>query len=79
MATEIKVSAASVGSLVASLGIALLNGVVADSSMLGSWPAWLQFVVLMCAPTLITFLLGYVTPSATSTVSDAYTRIDEVR
>ena len=71
---EIKVTSATVGSLVASMCLAILNGVVADNSVLGATPAWLQWLIIIIAPTLITFLSGYLLPSSTSTVSDGHYR-----
>ena len=70
--TEVKVSAATTGALVASLVLALLNATVANSSVLGGLPSWLQFVLLAVAPTLVTWLAGYATPSKTSSVSVGY-------
>lgn len=73
---EIKVTTATVGSLLASLGIAILNGAVADTSILGSMPAWLQWLILIIAPPLVTFLAGYAQSSSTSRVSDGFVRND---
>jgi hypothetical protein len=70
--TEVKVSASTGGALVASLVLAILNATVANSSVLGGLPAWLQFILLAVAPTLVTWLSGYATPSKTSSVSEAY-------
>jgi hypothetical protein len=72
--TEVKVTTSTLGSLGASLALALLNATAADSSILGGLPAWAQFIVLAVLPPLITFFSGYSAPSSTSTVSDGYTR-----
>jgi hypothetical protein len=56
---EAKVKAAAIGTLVISLVLALLNAVVGNSQILGGFPAWLQFVLITCAPTLVAFLSGY--------------------
>jgi hypothetical protein len=60
-AVEAKVKAAALGTLAASLALALLNAVVGDSQLLGSLPPWLQFVLVTCAPTLVTFLTAWKT------------------
>jgi len=72
--TEVKVSAATLGATAASIGLALLNALAADSSLLGGLPAWLQFVLVLAIPPVITYVSGFVTPSATSTVSNGYKR-----
>lgn len=59
---EAKVKWSALGSLLAGLVLALLNAVVADSSILGGLPAWAQFVVVTGAPVLVTFLSGYAAP-----------------
>lgn len=74
---EVKVTSATVGSLVASIGLAVLNATVADSTVLGGLPAWLQWLIIVIAPTLITYLSGYAQPSSTSEASDAYVRKGE--
>lgn len=56
---ERKVTVATVWALLASIGVALLNAVVADSSVLGPLPGWAQFGILTAAPPLVTFLGGY--------------------
>lgn len=71
---EVKVTSATVGSLVASIGLAILNATVADSSVLGGLPGWLQWIIIVIAPTLITYLSGYAQPSSTSAVSDAFVK-----
>lgn len=62
---EHKVLSASAVTLAVSVGIALLNGIAADSTLLG-WlglPPVVQAVVLAGVPPLVTFLAGYATPS----------------
>jgi hypothetical protein len=70
--TEVKVKGASVGALVAGAVIAVFNAVTTNSSVLGGLPSWLQFLILTLAPTVVAWLGGYVTPSTTSSTSDAY-------
>lgn len=69
---EVKVTSATVASFVASLTIAMLNGVVGDHAILGNLPAFWQWLVIITAPTIITFLSGYLKSSSTSNVSDSY-------
>jgi len=69
---EVKVLAASIGSLLASLAVAVLNAALADSHLLGALPAWLQFVLITIGPVLVTFLTGFVKGSTTSNVSEDY-------
>ncbi|MFE7360652.1 holin [[Kitasatospora] papulosa] len=57
--TEAKVKAASTGAFLAGLAIAVLNAVVADSSLLGPLPVWLQAPVLALVPAGLTWLAGY--------------------
>lgn len=71
---EVKVKAATYGSIVAGAGIALLNAAVADQALLGNLPAWLQFVIISLVPGAITWLGGFLTPSSTSVVSEGYQR-----
>jgi hypothetical protein len=56
---ETKVKAATSATFVVSLLIAVLNGVVADDSLLKPLPAWLQPVIIAVVPTLVTFLSGW--------------------
>ncbi|MFF5891173.1 holin [Streptomyces globisporus] len=56
---EAKVKAASTGAFLAGLAVAMLNAVVADSSLLGPLPAWLQAPLLALVPTALTWLAGY--------------------
>lgn len=56
---EAKVKSASTASFLAGLAIAVLNAVVADNSLLGPLPAWLQAPVLALVPTGLTWLAGY--------------------
>ena len=57
--TEAKVKAASTASFLAGLAIAVLNAVVADNSLLGPLPVWLQAPVLALVPAGLTWLAGY--------------------
>jgi hypothetical protein len=56
---EAKVKAATSVSFLASLVVAVLNAVAADSSLLGPLPVWLQAIVIALVPTALTFLAGY--------------------
>ncbi|MFF9688996.1 holin [Streptomyces sp. NPDC014623] len=56
---EAKVKAASTAAFLAGLVIAVLNAVVADNSLLGPLPVWLQAPVLALVPTALTWLAGY--------------------
>ncbi|MFJ2848338.1 holin [Streptomyces rubiginosohelvolus] len=56
---EAKVKAASTGAFLAGLAIAMLNAVVADNSLLGPLPAWLQAPLLALVPTALAWLGGY--------------------
>ena len=57
--TEAKVKAASTATFLAGLTIAILNAVVADNSLLGPLPVWLQAPVLALVPAGLTWLAGY--------------------
>jgi hypothetical protein len=56
---ETKVKAATSATFVVSLVIAVLNGVVADDSLLKPLPVWLQPIVIAVAPTAVTFLSAW--------------------
>jgi hypothetical protein len=56
---EAKVKSATAATFVVSLVIAVLNGVVADDSLLQPLPAWLQAVIIPLVPAAITFLSGW--------------------
>ncbi|MFB6696388.1 MULTISPECIES: holin [Streptomyces] len=56
---EAKVKAASTGAFLAGLAVAMLNAVVADNSLLGPLPAWLQAPLLALVPTALAWLGGY--------------------
>lgn len=56
---ERKVKAATIAALAASALVALLNWVVGDNELLGSLPAWLQFVLVTFGPTVATAVAGY--------------------
>jgi hypothetical protein len=59
---EAKVRAASAGSVLAGIAIAVLNAITTDSSLLGPLPAWLQAPILAVVPFAVTFLAGYQAP-----------------
>ncbi|WP_326739156.1 holin [Streptomyces sp. NBC_01022] len=56
---ETKVTAATVMTFAVGIAAAVLNAVQADSSLLGSLPAWLQAPVLALVPAGLAFLAGY--------------------
>lgn len=56
---EKKVKWATYLALLAGLGVALLNQVVADAALMGSLPPWAQFVISLAVPPLLAFLGGY--------------------
>lgn len=56
---EAKVKAATSATFLVSLVIAVLNTVVADDSLLGPLPSWLQPIVIALVPAAITFLSGW--------------------
>lgn len=56
---EAKVIASTVASAAVGGGIAILNDVEADHTLLGGTPAWAQALILVAAPTVITFLAGW--------------------
>lgn len=60
---ETKVVAASVVALVVSGVVAVLNGLVADSTLLGALPPAWQGIIITVVPPLLTFLGGYQTRS----------------
>lgn len=60
---EAKVASSTLVTLAASIGIAVLNGVLGDSTLLGGLPPVVQALILVLIPPLVTFLAGYATPS----------------
>jgi hypothetical protein len=58
-AIEAKVAASTAASAAAGIGVAVLNDVEADHSLLGSTPAWLQALIIIVVPPVATFLSGY--------------------
>lgn len=58
-AIEAKVVAATATTAAAGIGVAVLNDVEADHSLLGGTPSWLQALILVVVPPLATFLAGY--------------------
>jgi hypothetical protein len=59
-AVELKVKAMTGVTALCSIGIATLNDVKADNSLIPG-PAWVQALVLVVIPTGISFLTGYKT------------------
>jgi hypothetical protein len=60
MTIEAKVQAASLWSLAASVGIAILNAIEDNSHILGALPPLAQFVILSAVPPTLVFLSAYV-------------------
>jgi hypothetical protein len=56
---ETKVWAATTAAFVVSVAVGLLNAVQDNHSLLGSLPTALQTVILIMAPTVVTFLAGW--------------------
>jgi hypothetical protein len=56
---EAKVIASTAAAAACGAGVAVLNDIEADHTMLGSTPAWLQALVLVVAPPIVTYLAGY--------------------
>lgn len=56
---EKKVQAATYAALAVGGVVAVLNWAAADSELLGGLPAWLQAVVSVAVPPLVTFLSGW--------------------
>jgi len=60
---EAKLTVASLVTLAASIGAALLNALQGDSALLGSLPPWAQFVLIAAIPPLLAFTSGYLKTS----------------
>ncbi|MGW3571225.1 holin [Streptomyces sp. NPDC000941] len=56
---EVKVKAATTGTLLVSLVLAVLNAVAADESLLDPLPGWLQAIVIALVPPAVTFFSGW--------------------
>lgn len=69
---EVKVIAASAGALVVGVGLALANGLVNNSALLGGLPPWLQFVAITSLPPFAAWLGGFQKKSPTSRVSEGF-------
>lgn len=59
---ETKVVVSTLMTAAAGLGGAMLNAFVDHSTLLGTLPSWAQFLVIVLAPPLATFLAGYAAP-----------------
>ncbi|MFJ4738691.1 holin [Streptomyces sp. NPDC088775] len=69
---EAKVKAASAATFLAGLAVALLNAIVADSSLLGPLPAWAQAPLLALVPTALAWLAGYQARHTPRDVADPF-------
>ena len=56
---ETKVKAATSAALLVGLAIALLNWAVGNSQLLGTLPPWIQALVSLVVPPIVTFLSGW--------------------
>ena len=56
---EAKVKASTGAAFAVSLVLAVLNEAVADHSLLGPLPYWVQAIIIAGAPPAITFLAGW--------------------
>ncbi|NUP37042.1 MAG: holin [Streptomyces sp.] len=56
---ETKVKAATTGTLLVSLVLAVLNTMAADESLLAPLPVWLQAIVIALVPPAVTFFSGW--------------------
>lgn len=56
---ERKVKVSTAATLGVSAVIAVLNQAVADDALMGSAPAWLQTLILLVVPPVVTFLGGW--------------------
>lgn len=56
---ETKVKASTAATFGASAVIAVLNQAVADDTLMGSTPAWVQTLALLVVPSAVTFLSGW--------------------
>lgn len=72
---ETKVTVSTVGALVAAVGIALLNAVLANNTLLGPLPPIVQGLIIAAIPPLIVFASGYLAPH---TDRVAYVEIDSL-
>lgn len=53
---------ATIATGMAGLGAALLNAFVANSTLMGVLPPWVQFLIATLVPPLVTFLTAYAAP-----------------
>lgn len=60
---ELKVVVAALFALFCSIAVAVLNGVQEKPDLLGGLPPWLQSLILLSVPPLVTFFSGYWTTS----------------
>lgn len=60
---EAKVIASTLVAVVAGVVVAILNGVLANNSLLGGLPPVAQAVILLAVPPVLNFAAGYATPS----------------
>lgn len=73
--TELKVKAMTAVTALVSIGIAVLNDVQTDNSLLGGVPAFAQGVILAVVPTVVVFLAGWNTAHTPRPDVDAKERV----
>lgn len=56
---EAKVTAATIAAVAVGVVITVLNAAVADDQLLGALPPWLQGILTVVVPPLVTFLAGW--------------------
>jgi hypothetical protein len=75
---EKKVTAATVGTFASSAVVAVLNAWVADATLLGSLPGWLQMLVIALGPTGVTFVSGYLAKHTPRPADESTVRLKSV-
>lgn len=56
---ESKVKAATSAAVLIGLGVAILNQAVGNSQLMGSLPPWVQALIAVVVPPLVTFYSGW--------------------
>jgi hypothetical protein len=59
---EAKVKAAALGAFCASLVAAVLNALLNGSAIPATPHAWVQFIMITCGPTVVSFLAAHAAP-----------------
>lgn len=69
---EVKVVAASAGTLVASMALAIVNAVSDSPGIIAGLPDGVEFVIIAVLPPLVAWLSGFAKSSPTSAASDGF-------